>query len=228
MDPHRKRWNQQQQKLQRALLRPAGHQQALDLFLSQHALVHSARLARTGLGSFEDEVWQDMPAGDLRRIPRAGEHSIAWIIWHMARIEDVTMNVLVAGRPQLALREGWLERMQVTRRDTGNLMDRAGVADLSAAIDLDALRAYRLAVGRATRRIVKRLGPDDLRRKVEPARLQALLAQGAVVEAARGRLEYWGRRTIAGLLLMPPTRHNLLHLNEALRVRQKLARETHG
>lgn len=35
-------------------------------------------------------------------------------------------------------------------------------------------------------------------------------------------IAYWGGRTLAGLLLMPPTRHNFLHLSEALRIRQKL------
>jgi hypothetical protein len=32
----------------------------------------------------------------------------------------------------------------------------------------------------------------------------------------------WSKRTVAGLLPMPPTRHNFLHLNEALRIKQKL------
>jgi hypothetical protein len=36
-------------------------------------------------------------------------------------------------------------------------------------------------------------------------------------------LEYWGGLTYAGLLLMPPTRHNFIHLNEALRVKKKVA-----
>jgi hypothetical protein len=40
--------------------------------------------------------------------------------------------------------------------------------------------------------------------------------EGAVVAAAKGVVEYWGRRNTAGLLLMPATRHNLVHLNEAL------------
>jgi hypothetical protein len=34
--------------------------------------------------------------------------------------------------------------------------------------------------------------------------------------------DYWSKKTIAGLLLMPPTRHNFVHLNEAARIRQKL------
>ena len=32
---------------------------------------------------------------------------------------------------------------------------------------------------------------------------------------------YWSKRDIAGLLLMPATRHNIVHLNEALRIKKK-------
>jgi len=58
-----------------------------------------------------------------------------------------------------------------------------------------------------------------LKQKVDPIRLQQALDEGAVVEAARGIVDYWSRRTIAGLLLMPATRHSLVHLNEALRLK---------
>jgi len=34
-------------------------------------------------------------------------------------------------------------------------------------------------------------------------------------------IDYWSGLTLAGLLLMPPTRHNFIHLNEALRLKQK-------
>jgi hypothetical protein len=221
MDPNRKRWSQQQQALHRALSRPDHYQKAIELFLSQHAMLHSAKMARSRLWSFEDEVWQDTTDGMARCIPRGADHSIAWCIWHLARIEDVTMNLLVAGSPQLAHRDDWLKRMKITVRDTGNAMDKASVARLSATIDIGALRAYRLAVGRRTREIVKRLEPEQLKQKVDPARLQQVMAQGAVVEAASGIADYWGRRTIAGLLLMPPTRHNFIHLNEALRIKLK-------
>jgi hypothetical protein len=222
MDPNRKPWNQQQQALQRALARPDDHQKAIELFLSQHARVHSAKLARSKLWSFEDEVWQDTTEEVIRGIPRGCDHSIAWCIWHIARIEDVTMNLLVAGSPQLLHRDGWLKRMGITARDTGNAMDKASVARLSAAIDIEALRAYRLAVGRRTCEIVKRLEPEELKQKVDPARLQQVMVEGAIVEEARGIADYWGKRTIAGLLLMPPTRHNFVHLNEALRIKHKL------
>jgi len=86
----------------------------------------------------------------------------------------------------------------------------------------EALQAYRLAVGRRTREIVKRLEPKELKQKVDPARLQQVMAEGAIVEAASGIADCWGRRTVAGLLLMPPTRHNFVHLNEALRIKHEL------
>lgn len=234
MDPNRKLWNRQQQALQRALSRPGDHQETIELFLSQHAMVHSAKMARSKLWSFEDEVWQDTTEEVIRRIPRGCDHSIAWCMWHMARIEDVTMNLLVAGSLQLLHRDDWLRRMGIAARDTGNAMDKASVARLSSAIDIEALRAYRLTVGRRTREIVKRLPPEELKQKVDPARLQQVMTEGAIVEAASGIADYWGKRTIAGLLLMPPTRHNFVHLNEALRVKQRCgghsssARDTRG
>jgi hypothetical protein len=65
------------------------------------------------------------------------------------------------------------------------------------------------------------LPPEAINHKVDPRRLQRLMDEGAVVEAARGLIDYWGGLSIAGLLLMPPTRHNFVHLNEALRVKKK-------
>ncbi len=221
MDPNRTLWNQQQQALRRALSNPDDHAKALALFLDQHAMVHPVQLTQSQLWSFDDELWQDLTEEAIRWIPPNGEHSIVWSLWHIARIEDVTMNMLIAHSPQILKRDNWLDRMKITVCDTGNAMDAEAIARLSATIEIKALRAYRLAVGRRTRQIVKRLKPDVVRQKVDPACLPQVMAEGAVVEAARGLSNYWGNLTIAGLLLMPPTRHNFVHLNEALRLKQK-------
>ena len=222
MDPNRKSWNQQQQVLRKALSQPADHQQAIEWFLVQHAAVHSARMSRSTAWSLADEVFQDVTGDTMRIIPSGCEHSIVWVIWHLARIEDVTMNLLLAGSPQILLRDGWLERMGVRQYDTGNTLDQEGVAKLSATINTKVLMDYRLAVGRRTRQVVKRLQPDELKQKVQASRLQQVKEQGAVTEAANAILEYWGGLTGAGLLLMPPTRHNFIHLNEVLHIKQKI------
>ncbi len=219
MEPNRKQWNADQKTLRALLARPEDHDKAVALFLKQHAMVHTAEMAQVGLWSFADEIWQDASEDIIRRIPQNRNVSIAWHMWHLARIEDITMNLLVAGRPQLFQRGDWAVQIQSTVIDTGNAMDRDAVAAQSAAMDIDALRAYRMAVGRETREIVQQLTLEQVQLKVDPVRLQQVKDEGAVVEDAYGIVEYWGRRTIAGLLLMPPTRHNLIHINKALRLK---------
>lgn len=221
MDPNRKFWNQQQKELRHALERGEDYREATEVFLSQHAMVHSANMSQAGLWSFEDEIWQYLTEETTRRIPKNCHHSIAWNIWHLARIEDVTMNLLVADSPQCLYQENWNERMKITDLHTGNGMSDEEIVTFSATVDIEALRAYRITVGRRTREIVQQLQPEDFKRKVEASRLQHIRDEGAMRESAEGILEYWGKRTIAGLLLMPPTRHNFLHLNEALRLKQR-------
>jgi hypothetical protein len=134
------------------------------------------------------------------------------------------MNLLVAGKPQLFLRDGWAKKLNTTVFHSANSMDERDMAAFSARVNVDALRAYRQSVGRRTRAIVKRLKLEQFPQKAEASRLQNVLEQKAVLQEAIGIFNYWSSRTVAGLLLMPPTRHNFLHLNEALRIRQKLQR----
>ena len=218
----RKAWSLGQKSLRQALEGgPDRFTEGLALFFSQHAALHSAQMGATTAWSFADHLFDGLTETQFRRIPKNKEHSIAWCIWHLARIEDVAMNILVAGEAQVLHAGGWLARLQVTDKDTGNEGNMAQVADISAAVDRGALRAYRMAVGRRTRQIVSSLPPADLKSKVDPARLQRVSDEGAVLPAAQGLLDYWGRRTLAGLLLMPPTRHNFVHLNEAERLKNR-------
>ena len=222
MDPNRKLWNERHKRLRQALTKPGDHATAIDLFLHQHTMVHDADMSNSDLHSFADEVWDGATEKSVRCVPPKVEHSIAWLIWHIARIEDMTMNALVAGKPQIFFQDDWLKKLKITEKHSGNVvMDDADVTVFSKAIDIEALKAYRLSVGRATRESVSRLTPDDIQQKVSPARLRGLLDDGSVPPEAIGLIEYWGNLTIAGLLLMPPTRHGFIHLNEALKLKQR-------
>jgi hypothetical protein len=222
MDPNHKLWNEQQQELQRALDHLEDHQRTVDLFLNHHAMVHSARMSQSRLWSYEDKVLEGLTEQDIRRIPEKEEHSIAWVLWHLARIEDVTMNLLVAGSLQIFSVGNWLVKMEFNSCETGNALDKGGIVLLNKGINIQALRAYRISVGKRTREIVKQVQPGAFREKVDPARLDKVLAEGAVVDSTRWLIDYWGKKTIAGLLLMPPTRHNFVHLNEAARLKKIL------
>jgi len=222
MNPHRKLWNEGHKRLRQALNQPGAHPTAIDLFLRQHAMVHDAEMADLGLHSFANEVWQGADEATIRCVPPKFEHSIAWLIWHIARIEDMTMNGLLAGKMQIFFQDDWLKKLNVTEKHSGNVvMDDADVTELSQRVDIEALKAYRLAVGRSTREAVKALQPNEFKVKVDLAHLQELLDNGSVLEAASDLLDYWRNLTKAGLLLMPPTRHNFVHLNEAIKVKKK-------
>lgn len=225
MDANRQRWNQAQQKLRRAFA-AADQGKTIELFLAQHAMVHSQQMSQAASWSFEDEVLRGMTEQQIRSLPAGSEHSVAWILFHIARIEDITMNMLVAGTPQLFTRESWSKELKVTALHSANGMDDPSIAALSTKIDINALQGYRQSVGRRTRQIVRKLRPEELHQKVSESRLKRIMDEGALLPEAIGVLNYWSRRTIAGLLLMPPTRHNFLHLNEALRLRQRLRRPT--
>jgi len=219
MDPNRKRWNEGHQKLNRALA-AGDRDKAIELFLNQHAMVHSAKMAKTGLWSFEDEILKELTDDQIRQM--AGEHSIAWILLHLARIEDITMNMLVAGTDQLFTLDGWGKKLNVDIIHSANKMTDESLAKLSAKMEVKALRAYRIAVGRRTREIAQKLKAEDFKKKIDPARIQEVMKEGAVVPEAMEIINYWSSKTIAGLLLMPATRHCILHLNEADRIRKKL------
>lgn len=224
MNPNRKHWNALHQKLNRALA-AGDSEKAIEIFLDQHSMVHSANMSKMGHWSFEDEVLSDLTDDQIRKIPAGGEHSIAWIIFHLARIEDITMNMLVAGTPQLFTPNGWAKKMSVEVLHSANKMDDDSVAKLSAEINVKALKAYRVAVGRRTRQVVKKIRVEEYAKSVDPMRIQKVMEEGAVSKDAMEIIHYWASRTIAGLLLMPPTRHCFLHLNEALKIRKKIEKE---
>lgn len=196
-ESYRKLCLKQQTDLRKIMGNPDQLEGAILLFMRQHAMLHSAKMAQTEPWSFEDAVLDDMAEKRIRRIPRNCDHSVAWTIWHIARIEDTAMNLLVAGTPQVLNQDNWLRQMNIETSSTGNAMDEENVADLSARIDIPALRAYRTAVGCRTRQIVETLQPEGLKQKVDPARIAQVMEAGALVESARAIAEYWNKRDIA-------------------------------
>ncbi|MGG6314198.1 DinB family protein [Paenibacillus macerans] len=221
----RKLWNENHQQLTALLPNPKEHDQAVELFLRQHAWLYSSRMLDSGLETMEDELLDGITEETFRQYPapaRDTKNSIAWHLWHIARIEDMTMNVLVGGREQVFHTGDWSRKLNIHIIHTGNGMTEEEAAELSAKMDLAALLDYRLEVGKKTREAIGLLEPGQFKRKVTPDGIQTLRDQGAVKPDAEWLLDYWGNKTFAGLVLMPATRHNFLHLNKAIRIKQKI------
>ncbi|PKO15451.1 MAG: hypothetical protein CVU39_11095 [Chloroflexi bacterium HGW-Chloroflexi-10] len=214
-------WNERQKDLRLALNQVKDLENIRSLFLIQHGSLHSSQVAEDLGWHYEDEIWHALDENLFRRIPVKQEHSIAWIFWHLTRIEDMTMAALVAGEEQLFDRDNWQARMRVPFRDTGNAMSMQSITELSALLDMSVLRDYRVKVGKQTQSILNGLQLPDFQQKTDSKRITHLLDQGDIQAEAAWLAEYWGGLTVAGLLLMPPTRHILVHLNEAARLKLK-------
>ncbi len=216
--------NTQQSLLRKKLTSKAQQVEGLDLFLVQHSMLHTGSITENQRWSYEDAVFEGLTEENIRKCTGKNGHSIAWLIWHLSRIEDVTMNLLVAGTSQRFTLGDWKRKLKVAFNDTGNGMSAEMVQELSKQVDITQLRAYRQVVGKRTRKIVKNLDPEILTELVRPERLERILDEKAVLPAGLSVIEYWGRRDIAGLLLMPPTRHCIVHLNEAYKLKKKLCK----
>lgn len=201
---------------------------AIELFLNHHALLHSSKMSNGCIHTLEDFVLESLEESALRKYPVNApdtKNSIVWHLWHIARVEDMTINILVADGQQVLHSDNWLQKMNITFPHSGNSMSDDDIAELSSSIHIDSLLEYRKAVGKKTRQIISSLEQDEFRNKVQDCRINRLFDEKAILQEASGIAEYWSKKTIAGLVLMPGTRHNFLHLNKCARIKDKLQKE---
>lgn len=175
------------------------------VFLAQHAHIHSEARRERMLGDFtEAELRQCLP----------GHNSIVWLLWHIARDEDLMVNTAIRGVPEVFDRGDWQARMGVTRRDFGAGWAHEDVAEFSAQVDIPALHAYRSAVGDETRLGLVARDFEDLDEPVLHAAQRALASGdlGPSAELVRDLMERQGKWWF---LCWEVIGHSYAHLGEA-------------
>jgi hypothetical protein len=101
---------------------------------------------------------------DYRPTPDA--NSIAWLIWHSARVQDIQL-AQVAGVEQVWTRDGWVDRfgLDLPRNDTGYGHGPDEVAKVKAPTEL--LSGYYHAVHKLTLEYIASVTADELGRVVD-------------------------------------------------------------
>ncbi|BBZ06134.1 hypothetical protein MDOR_03030 [Mycolicibacterium doricum] len=98
--------------------------------------------------------------------PTATANSIAWLLWHSARVQDAQLCE-IAGIEQVWTREGWVDQfaLDLPRDDTGYGHSPDDVGKVRVPADL--LAGYYSAVHKTTLAYIASVTPDDLSRIVD-------------------------------------------------------------
>jgi hypothetical protein len=190
---------------------------ARDLFLQQHSAVHSAAVGGNKM-SMAERTFAGLSDAQMRVRPREDLNSLAWLMFHISRAEDVFVNTLLAGRPQV-FDDALAKRLGITRRDFGLGMTSAEVSDLTQQVDVAALREYRDAVGHRTREVVGGFKRQDWEGRIETTAVERAVADGSLGRAAEAFAKNMPGRPRAAVLSTIALMHSAGHMGEAVTVR---------
>ena len=161
----------------------------------------------TGVGALQDafERIRDAvhPAAngltedELAFRPDAESNSIAWLVWHLTRIQDDHVAAL-AGVPQVWTQKGWVERFGLPFDPSDTGYGHAPDAVASVRADAKSLLGYFEDVHTATSAYLATLADDDLDRVVD---------------------RHWDPPVTAGVRLVSVVADDLQHVGQAAYLR---------
>jgi Protein of unknown function (DUF664) len=135
--------------------------------MSDSAVRELLRDAFTRLIEHVDELTDGLTDDEANYRPSPSANSIAWLIWHSARVQDFQLAP-IAGVEQVWKTGGWVDRfgLVLPRNDTGYGHGPNEVAKVQAPADL--LAGYYHAVHKLTLDFVAGVTAEDLARVVDP------------------------------------------------------------
>lgn len=217
-----KELNEKIKTLKEQLKKEESFKLGIESFLKLHTLFYPSSMGQSESETYEDLLWKDLDEEICRTSLNSKGRTIPYGIWHVTRIEDLTMNILVDGGEQVYNRDRYSERIKAGINHTGNSLNQSKILKMSQQIDLDILKEYRVEVGRQTQSIIKNLTFPDLKKRVQKKDIERILNEGGVddVPEANWLLDFWAKKDTYGILFMPACRHQIVHLNECFRCRK--------
>ena len=108
-----------------------------------------------------DRALEGLTPAELAWRPDAESNSIAFIVWHVARVEDRWIQVFAQGMPDVWTKDGWHEKLGLSEDEAflGVSVEQLG---RFPAILKENLDGYRHAVQNETQAYLKNLDADGL------------------------------------------------------------------
>ena len=175
-------------------------------------------------GRLSDEQYSLMPYPNAK-----GYHckTIAYSIWHMARIEDITAHTLIVNDKQVLFKGSHSEEIGSPIITTGNELVGDEIVTFSKGLNIAGLLRYAGDVRASTDELLRDLSFDDTKRGFDDEDRRRIIASRCVSEDENAvwLIDYWCGKDVSGIIRMPFTRHLIMHIEAMMRIAKKIGIE---
>ena len=214
-----KDWSEKNKEIQKLLSKEATYGEAVGKLIKfrEEMFLQITRI----VDGHPDEAFYQMPFAGVK-----GYHSktLAYSIWHIFRIEDIVAHEMIAEDEQILFRDDHLAAIASPIITTGNELEGEAIAEFSKKLNVKELYLYAKAVKDSSNKFLKKLSYKDLKRKFTDETKQKLAKTKCVSadENAVWLIDYWCNKDLKGLILMPFSRHWIMHIEAMRRIKDKI------
>ncbi|MBD5275703.1 MAG: phage head-tail adapter protein [Bacteroides sp.] len=214
-----KEWSEMNKKMQLELRKEISFASGIDTLLKLRSILFETVESFFGILSKED--FSAMPYVNAK-----GFHNknVAYSIWHIFRIEDIVVNSLIRDVIQVFFTGKYQRRINSDIITTGNELIKGQITDFSKKLDLKELWSYASEVKTNTDIFLRTLSYNDMNKKFSPDKKQYLKSLNVVGNEpiSNWLIDYWCKKDIKGLIMMPLSRHWIMHIEACQRIISRL------
>lgn len=148
--------------------------------------------------------------------------SIAYSLWHIFRIEDIVCNSLINHTDEILFKNNYIRRINSSIITTGNELVKEQIKYFSLQLNIDELYNYIVDVKETTNKLINTLTFNDLKTRFTVNDKNYLKSLNVVDKSQEWLIDYWCGKDIKGLLLMPFSRHWIMHVEAIFRILDKI------
>lgn len=151
---------------------------------------------------------EGMTAEQMHFVPEGESHSIAWVMWHGARVEDLIVQQVIRGEKSEWDSGDWAARTGLPAQGfgTGQSTEDARAIRIK---DIDAFKGYAERVAARTHELLDASGDADLEREVQVGQRTETVGQAITLHLVTHLNGHRGEvNLIRGMMGFPPVMPN--------------------
>ncbi len=144
----------------------------------------------------------------IHMVPEGESHSIAWIMWHGARVEDLIVQQMIKGQPQEWVAGGWADQLGLPAQSfgTGHTTDEARAIHIK---DAAAFQRYADAVAAHTHHLLDTASDEELEREISVGQRKETVGQAITLHLVTHLNGHRGEiNLLRGMMGFPPVANN--------------------